>query len=48
MAGKKQRKKKITSKWQRRRRKIKGKNKMVWVRKKNGKVQVRRKLAHID
>jgi len=43
-----QKRKPITSKWQRRRRKIDGKNRMVWVRKVKGKEQVRRRLAHID
>lgn len=42
--------KKITKKWDRRRRKIGGKKRFVWVRKhpKTGMTQVRRMLPHID
>jgi len=46
----KKKRKKITTKWDRRKRKINGKNRFVWVRKnpKTGKQQVKRMLSHID
>ncbi|KKN18242.1 hypothetical protein LCGC14_0957850 [marine sediment metagenome] len=42
--------KKITTKWDRRRRKIEGKLRFVWIRKhpQTRKIQVRRRLSHID
>lgn len=54
MTNKKKPGKKITTKWDRRRRSIEGKNRMVWVRydpklyPKIKKEQVRLRLSHID